>query len=352
MSKISRPVCMSRLDPILLLLLLAATACRGQAAGEPAQDAGAPRGEALVVYSGRGQKLVGPLLRRFQEEKGIPLKVRYGETSELAATLLEEGQGTPAQLFLAQDIAELGALSRAGLLRPLPQDVLEILDTRFRSARGDWVGLTGRARVVVYNTQRTQPDALPQRLEQVGEPRYRGSFGIAPNNASFQAHMAYYAAVNGEAALRELLAAIARNEPRVYANNNAIVQAVIAGEIDWGLVNHYYLWRALQENPTAPARNFFMSQGRGSSFMNLSGAGLLGLPRPEAVELLRFLLSEAAQRYFAEEVFELPLIAGVPQAGELPALDSMSPLVDYAEVSTALEGTLQLIHESGLSRFQ
>jgi iron(III) transport system substrate-binding protein len=328
--------------PTLVLLVPILSACGG-GGGEPA--------DSLTVYSGRNERLIGPLLERYAERSGVAVRQRYGSTSELTATILEEGDRSPADLFVSQDAAALGALARAGLLRELPADLLDRVPQRFRSPDDVWIGLSGRARSVVYNPERIDAASLPQSLEEIGDPRFRGSFGVAPTNASFQAHMALYATVRGERALGELLDSIVANEPLRYPKNTPIVEAVIAGEIDWGLVNHYYLWRALSERPDAPARNFFMSAGDASGFVNMAGAGALN-DRPETLDLLRFLLSDEAQRYFADETYEYPLVPGVEPAVDLPPLDTLlTPDVDYASVADSLEPTLLLIDQSGLTRF-
>ncbi len=304
----------------------------------------------ITVYSGRNEKLIGPLLDRFSSSTGIEINVRYADTSQLTATLMEEAHRTPAELFIAQDAAALGALSSAGLLRHIPSETLERIPARFRSPRGDWVGLSGRARVVVYNVDRIRAGQLPRSLAEIAEARFRGRFGVAPNNASFQAHMAAYLARNGKSALEQLLRGMAANEPRIYPKNRPIVEAVINGEIDWGLVNHYYLMRALQQNPDAPAKNYVMPEADGSGFVNVSGVGLLR-ETPHALDLLRFLVSDDAQRYFSEETLEYPLVAGMLPSDVLPSGD-MPPQIDFGAVSSALGPTLELIRDSGLTRFQ
>ncbi len=324
-----------------LLVALLAPSCR------PAAEEVARRPQ-VVVYSGRSESLAGPLFERLGERLGLEIKVRYGGTAELAATLMEESEATPAHLFLSQDAAALGALAKADLLAGLPPATLARVAPEFRSAEGDWIGLSGRVRCVVYNTESVRPEELPASLEQVIEPRYRGRFGIAPTNASFQAHLAVYGTVAGEPALQRLLAGLAANEPGRYPKNSAIVEAVIAGEIDFGLVNHYYLLRALVENPAAPAANFFMPSGEVSSFVNLSGVGVLR-STPESLALVDELLAESAQRYFAEETFEYPLSAGVAPAVGLPPLgDLRSRQLPFDEVAAKLEETLELIAASGL----
>lgn len=155
-------------------------------------------------------------------------------------------------------------------------------------------------------------------------------------------------AVSGPEALVELLEKITANEPRRYPKNSAIVEAVIQGEIDWGLVNHYYLWRALKETPDAPAKNFVMDGDEVSRFLNLAGTGALS-DRPEAVSLLRFLLGDEAQRYFAEETYEYPLVAGVEASSELiPLAQQTTGQPDFARLSEVLAPTLEAITTTGL----
>ena len=324
---------------VLTALLLPACGPVGEGVGER------PR---VVVYSGRSESLVGPLFERLEERLGIGIQVRYGGTAELAATLMEEGEATPAQLFLSQDAAALGALARAEMLAALPMETLERVAPEFRDPGGEWVGVSGRVRCLVYNTESVSPGELPAALEEVVEPRFHGRFGIAPTNGSFQAHLAVYRTVAGRQALEELVAGLVNSEPGRYPKNSAIVEAVIAGEIDFGLVNHYYLLRALAEEPAAPAANYFMPAGGVSSFVNLSGAGLLR-STPAALALVDALLAEDAQRYFAEETFEYPLSAGVAPAPGLPPLGELGARqLPFDRVAEQLEETLELIAAGGL----
>lgn len=302
--------------------------------------------ENLTVYSGRVESLIGPLFERFEETSGIDLEVRYAGTAELVATLLEEGEQTPADVFVSQDAAALGALSARGRLHELPQELLDSVRPRHRSPAKDWVGLSGRARSVVYNPELVSVDELPESLEELTEPRYGDRFGVAPANASFQAHMAAYSVVNGRQELESLLVGLAANDPKRYPKNSAIVEAVLAGEIELGLVNHYYLHRALAERPEAPGKNFFMPADDGSAFVNLAGIGVLD-PSPAAFDLIEFLLGTEAQSYFRDRTFEYPLAIGIG-AGEEAMAALWGGQVDFAAVSERLEETLELIRTTGL----
>lgn len=331
------------------VLLLGALVAVAGCTRDRSADEAAVAERSLVVYSGRSESLVGPLLESFETDRGVRTEVRYGGTSELAATLLEEADRSPADVFLSQDAAALGALSGAGRLKVLDSELLERVPRRYRSNRDDWLGLSGRARTVVFEPSRIAASDLPESLEALGSPHYRGRFGVAPTNGSFQAHMAVYRVLHGADALDALLAALAANEPQAYPKNSAIVEAVIAGEIDFGLVNHYYLWRAKKEDPAITARNYFMP-GAGSSFINAAGVGVVS-DKPEARELVAYLLSDRAQRYFTDETFEYALTDSVLQSVDLPPLGEVgSPDLDFADVSAALEETLLAIDRSGLIR--
>ena len=114
----------------------------------------------MYKRQGRNENLVGPLIERFRNETGVDVQMRYGETAEMAATILEEGDNSPADVFFGQDAGALGALAQEGRLSTLPDDLLAQVDPRFRSKDGQWVGTSGRARVLVYNTEQVQNEEL------------------------------------------------------------------------------------------------------------------------------------------------------------------------------------------------
>jgi iron(III) transport system substrate-binding protein len=125
----------------------------------------------ITIYSGRTEDLIGPLIERFEEQTGVDAQVRYGDTAELASLLLEEGAATPADVYIAQDAGALGAVAGGGLLRQLPTDVLDRVPASFRSPDGHWVGVSARARVVVYDTRELSPEQLPTSIHAHGDAR-------------------------------------------------------------------------------------------------------------------------------------------------------------------------------------
>jgi iron(III) transport system substrate-binding protein len=328
----------------LLLALCACSPTDGPPSTEPATDASGP----LVLYSGRSESLVGPLIQAYREETGSEIEVRYGGTAELAATLLEEGDRSPADLFYAQDPGGLGAVD--ALLAPLPDETLARVADGFRDGDGRWVGVSGRARVVAYHRATLAPADLPQDLKGFTDATWQGRIGWAPSNASFQTMVTGMRAAWGEAATRSWLEGILANDPVAYASNTPLVAAVAAGEVEVGLTNHYYLYRFLaEEGDDFGARNHFLAGGGPGSLVMVSGVGVLSSSaRPKAARaLVDYLLDENAQSYFASTTYEYPLAAGIPPAVELPALESLN-LVDLSLGELAdLQGTVTLLQEVG-----
>jgi len=339
----------------LLMLASGLVACRPAAEVAGGAGEGEPRSETLVIYSGRSESLVGPIIEQFEQETGIKVDVRYGNTAELAGVLLEEGVNSPADIFYAQDPGGLGAVQAAGLLAQLSAGLLAQVPERFASETGEWVGISGRARTVVYNNESISSPGkqLPQELSGFTDPAWRGRLGWAPTNGSFQAMVTGMRAIWGEEKTRTWLAEIQTNEPAVYQSNSAIVAAVGAGEIDAGLVNHYYLYRFLaEEGEDFGARNYFLPGGGPGSLIMVSGAGQLKSAENQenGLEFIRFLLSTAGQQYFADQTFEYPLVAGVSTVAGLPPLVELDKQAVDIELSQLADvaGTQEMLLSLGV----
>ena len=308
--------------------------------------------DSLTIYSGRSQSLVHPLLEAFIEESGIDIRIKYAGSTAIASTILEEGRNTPADVVFLQDPGSLGSLSEAGLLAELPDELLSKVAPAFRSPVGHWVGTSGRARTVVYNTSTINPETdLPESILGFTSPEWRGRVGWAPRNASFQAFVTAFRVKWGEEAAREWLEGIDANEPKSYPNNITTVTAVAQGEVDVGFVNHYYLQRFLEEEGEGfGARNHFLGRGDPGALVLVAGAGIIkdAGNREAAEQLIEYLLSDAAQTYFAETTREYPLVAGVEPAGDLPPLSSLEPPDIDLGALTDLRGTLSLLRETGV----
>ncbi|WP_299559017.1 iron ABC transporter substrate-binding protein [uncultured Mycolicibacterium sp.] len=331
----------------------ALVACGGS--GDPDADAPETGGASadpgtVVVYSGRSEELVAPLLERFSAETGIEVQARYAGSGELAAQLLTEGDRSPADVFLSQDAGALGAVSAAGLFAPIDPETLAAVPAQYSAADGTWVGVSGRARVIVYNPE-LAPEP-PDTIDGLLDPRWKGRIGFAPSNASWQAFVTGLRVLRGDEGAAEWLRAFKAQEPRAYENNVAVRDAVDAGQIALGLVNHYYLYELIDAKGAEEvvARNRFMAPGDPGGLINVAGVGVLkSAPHPEqAQRLAAYLVSPAAQEYFAAETFEYPLVESVPASDGLPPLaDLQPPDVDLSQLKD-LEATQELLVETGL----
>jgi iron(III) transport system substrate-binding protein len=306
--------------------------------------------DTLTVYSGREEELVAPLFEQFTEDAGIDVEVRYGDSAELAATIAEEGGNSPADVFFAQDPGSLGAVESQ--LQPLPSSVLDRVDDRFRDADGRWVGTSGRSRVIVYNTDALTEDEVPDTVSELIDPRWEGRIGIAPTNASFQAFVTAMRLSEGDEAARQWLLDLKELGPKVYEKNTPIVEAAAAGEIDVGLVNHYYLYVVLEEQPDAPVANHFLASGDPGALVSVAGAGVLSSTdqQGDAERFLEFLVSDDGQRFYVEEAeeAEYPLVAGIEPKAGLPSLDELEgPDVDLTSFGAEHEATVELLRETG-----
>ena len=311
-----------------------------------------PETQQLIVYSGRSQALVDPLIRQFTATSGVRVDVRYGGTAELAASLAEEGPRTSADLFWAQDAGALGSVHEAGLLRPLPDSLLNAVAAAFRNRSGTWVATSARARTLAYAPQRVDTAALPLSVFDLADARYAGRVGWAPTNGSFQAFVTGMRLLEGDDRTRKWLDEMKQNDARSYSNNTSIIQAIADGEIDLGLPNHYYLHRFKSEDPSFPVEQTFFRAGDPGDLVNVAGVAVLSASeKPELAErFIAFLLSDDAQEYFARETFEYPVVstASAPPGLTSPArLATLQPDVDLDDLR-ALEGTLEMLRDAGL----
>lgn len=334
---------MSRLVGVLgaVAATLALSAC-----GSQSEDSA----DKIVVYSGRSEALVAPLIEQFTSDTGIEVETRYAGSGELAAQLLTEGDKSPADVFLSQDAGALGAVSQAGLFAPVDAETIAVVPSDFSAADGTWVGVSGRARVVVYNP--TLAPNPPDTIDGLLAPEWKGKIGFAPSNASWQSFVTGLRVLRGDDGARQWLTAFKAQDPKAYENNVAVRDAVDSGQLPLGLVNHYYLYELIHAKgeQAVTARNKFMAPGDPGGLINVAGVGVLkSAPNPQgAQEFTSYLVGKSAQEYFAAETMEYPLIDGVESAVEMPPLNDLAPpTVDLSQLSD-LEATQELLVETGL----
>jgi len=305
----------------------------------------------ITVYVGRSQALVEPLLNRFADATGIGIRVRYGDGTDLVLGILEEGATSDVDVYYGQDVGALGALREAGLLAPLSRNILDKVDPAFRSPEGLWVGVSGRSRVIVYNTDKVDPATLPASILEYTDPTWNGRLGIVPRSDGFPEFVTALRVLKGDPFALQWLKDLKANNPRTYPNNLAAIQAVANREIDVAFLNHYYLYRFLAERGEGfKARNYFFDNGDVGGLFLVSGAAVLrSADNLEAAQrFVEFLLSDEAQQYFADHDYEYPLAGGATPDAALPAIESLrAPEVDLSDLGD-LRGSLELMREAAI----
>jgi iron(III) transport system substrate-binding protein len=301
--------------------------------------------ESITIYSGRSETLITELLSAFTEETGITVNVRYGDSAELAAQILEEGSNVQADVFFSQDAGALGALAKEGLTKSLPTEITDLVDASYKSKDSQWVGVSGRARVLVINP--TKVTKLPTSYKDLMEPSWKGRIAIAPTNASFQAFISAVRVIDGEQAAQDFLAAMKVNAV-LFEKNGLILQAVEDGVVDAGLINHYYWFELENEIGAGNMKSelvWFEDQDAGN-LINVAGAAVLS-DNPSANVFVKWLLGDTAQNYFVERTREYSL-TGVPEvAGLKPFGEIKAPKIDLSDLDSLAE-TLELIRKAGL----
>jgi iron(III) transport system substrate-binding protein len=303
----------------------------------------------LTVYSGRSEEFIAPFFAQWEAQSGIKLNIRYGDSAELAAQILEEGSNSPADLFLSQDAGSLGAVAEAGLFTQLSAEIASAIPATYVAANRNWVGITGRARVFAYAPDRVK--VLPQSVTDLTNSQYKNQIGIAPTNASFQAFLTALIENKGADFAKNWLKALQANGVKIYAKNSAIVEAIDKGEISIGLVNHYYIWEVSEGLGRAiNVKNGFFTSGDLGNLINVSGAGVLVSSKKYAAaeDLINFLTSAASQAKFVTDTHEYSLISGAAAPAGVPALDQIgAPVVDLATLKN-IKATQDLLIEVGL----
>lgn len=309
----------------------------------------------LTVYSGRAERLIKPVLDEFTSKTGIQVDLLSSGTTELVNRLKAEGDRTPADLFLTNDAGSLEQARAAGILRPLNmREVDRAIPPQFRAPDNAWIGLSGRFWIIVYNKTLVKPEELKSLLD-LADPKWKGKLAI-PNSGSeyLQAGVSVIRASHGDTRTKEFLVGLKDNAgAQVYQKSSQIVEAVAKGQSSLGIVNHYYIYRHLAAQPTAPIAAFMPDQqesGMGA-IMNVAGVGIVKTTKhlESAKLLVEFLVAQAGQKLFADLDKEYPLH---PEVKADPALverknfrAAQVPLTRLAELR---EPTLTLIEQVGL----
>ncbi len=306
--------------------------------------------ESLVVYSGRSAKLVDPIFKKFEAKTKIKVLVRSGKSDALANRIVMEGDKTEADVIFLQESGYLEALGRKALLKSLPSTVAVRVPQSYQGTEQRWLGVSGRARVLVYSTTDLTPDSLPKSLEELADPKWKDQIGWAPTNASFEAHVSALRHLWGEEKTKDWLLKMKALSPKKYPKNSPQVRAVGNGEIKIGWVNHYYLLRQKASQPDLQAANYvFPTDKDPGNIMMLSGVGIVeGTKRPKAAQMfVEFLLSDEIQNHLTNKNFEYPAVESVPAGPDLKGLAENLSLVPQDRL-TDIAGTQRLLQSVGL----
>jgi iron(III) transport system substrate-binding protein len=307
--------------------------------------------ETLTVYSAQHESLVRAMLEGFTEQTGIELEFRDANDSELANQIVQEGEASPADVFLTENSPSIDVVDKAGLLERLDDATLEQVGEQYRPASGNWVGFAARSTVLAYNPAGVGEAELPASILDLAAPEWQGRVGIAAGGADFQAIVSAVLTLEGEDATREWLTGLERNA-EVYASNTAVMKAVDESEIDVGVMYHYYWYRDQAEGGLVgddAELHYFRNQDPGA-FLSVSGAGVLASSDQKAAaqRLVEFLTSAAAQERLAgSSALEYAVGNGVASADVLPPLESLqAPDVDPGDLNAPL--VTELMQDVGL----
>lgn len=334
------------------MLLLAGCSSGGTSSAPAGSTPTADAQGALVVYSGRSEKLVGPLLQQIEAATGTEVEIQYAGTAELAAKLLEEGENSPADVFFSQDAGALGALKKADALATLNDETIAGIDPAYVDEDKKWVATSGRVRVVVHNPEVSPAAADLKTVDDIVSPEFQGKIGYAPTNASFQSFVTALRVAKGEDGAKKWLEDFKALEPKAFANNNAVLEGVERGEVGLGLINHYYWHKYVSENGAENTKSklVYFPASDPAGLINVAGAGVLASSeRPEAAQqAVAFLLSPEAQQYFADDTAEYPVRAGVQPKYDLAPLDlTAASNIDLNDLDS-LDQTQALLREVGM----
>jgi iron(III) transport system substrate-binding protein len=331
----------------MALAALAVPGC-GFGTDEPQGGPAEPSTEGITLYSGRIPGAMGGAVDAYEAESDTDVQVRFADTGDLAATLVEEGSSSPADVYFAQEPGAMGALEDAGLLAELPPDILDLVPARYRDPEGRWVGITGRARAVAYGPDVREAE-LPDSPLDFTDPEWRGRVGWAPASDSLQQYVTALRLEYGDDVAREWLEGMVANDAVDFPDNVTIRDGIANGEIDVGLLNHYYIAQAVAADPDYPVKVDFPPEGLGSLLL-LTSVGVLESSdrKDEAFAFVRSLLSKETQGFFTGSSKEYPLARGAEPDPSLsvPLAKIPSPTGDLEDIEET-QATIELMQEAG-----
>jgi len=309
--------------------------------------------EELVVFSGRKDKFIKPVVAEFTKNTGIKVLLHSAKSTALLNKLKLEGNRTEADLFISNDAGNLQKGTELGLFDPLPSDIVNSIPKNYRASDGSWLGLSARARVLVVNTKSSIANNIKSVFD-LAKPAWKDKIAITHSaNGSFIAGVTVYMMQAGNDKTLTWMQGLRENAGRnVYNKHSKVVKAVAKGKVDVGLVNHYYIYRHLAKHPDAPIKIVLPDQDSGMGLAwNVAGVAVSkhSKKKDAAYKFVKFLASKAGQQLFSEVNKEYPTLPSVQTAAEIPKLSTMK-VADMAmeQLGINRNATIDLIEKSGL----
>ena len=314
--------------------------------GTPALDGN------ITVYSGQHEETVAALVNAFEAEAHVKVSVRSEDEASLANQLLQEGSDTPADVFFAENPPALNTLDEHHLLAATAPATLAKVGKQYSPTSGDWVGVSARSVALGYNTDRIQDSALPTSILDLAKPEWKGKVGFAPGETDFQPVITAVAKADGTPAATQWLKDLKSNS-KIYDDNEALVAAINRGEVETGILDHYYWYRLKDEVGASSLHSalHYFAPGDPGSLVDVSGAGQTAASKHpgSAQAFLAFLVGKSGQHIIAtSKSYEYPLGSGVQTAQPLRPFAELgqSPMTiaDLGDGKAALE----LLQQVGL----
>jgi iron(III) transport system substrate-binding protein len=305
----------------------------------------------IVVYNAQHESLTKAWVEGFTQETGIPVTLRNGDDTEMGNQIVQEGAASPADVFLTENSPAMVLVDNAGLFAPVAPTTLEQVDAAYRPAHGKWVGIAARSTVFVYNPSKLPEAELPKSLMDLAGPNWKGRWGASPAGADFQAIVAAVLELKGEAATLEWLKGLKTNAT-IYRGNSAVLKAVNAGQVDSGVIYHYYSFgdqAKTGENSKNTALYYFKHKDPGA-FVSVSGGGVLASSKhkEEAQALLKWITGKEGQKVLETgKSFEYAVGKNAPSNPKLVPLQQLdAPAVDASKLDS--KKAVELMTQAGL----
>jgi iron(III) transport system substrate-binding protein len=312
---------------------------------------GGDDGPFITVYNAQHEELISEIAPLFEEQTGIEVKLRSGDDLELANQLVQEGDASPADVFLTENSPAMSLVDNAGLFTQVDQETLDLIPPDYVPADDNWIGFMGRSTVAMYNEDALTEDEMPESILDFADPEWAGRISYSPTGADFQAIVSAVLELEGEQATREWLSGLADNGTE-YDGNDVVMESVNSGEVDAGIAYHYYWYRDQKESGDHSDNtqlHWFGNQDPGA-FVSVSGAGVLASSdkQTDAQKFVNFLADAQGQQAIADSyALEYPLNPEVSLDPPVkPFAELEPPRIDVATLNS--EPVTELMQEEGL----